>query len=174
MVLHPDADLCRRIVKFYLKGAHNKSDARGFYGFNARDGLVLRWFIGPNHIPLDPTYSSFRMGGSLKGIKLFHWHGAWKPWYNKAWRGREVAYLPANMQGHIQFGQAWRMWWHNYEQMHLELWSSGTDSRVICSGEYGGVNASIAAPHTHVWMNRYTQWEYVQRVGIANTTEKKK
>ena len=36
MVIMPDAEVCRQIVEFYLAGARNKSDARGFYGFNAR------------------------------------------------------------------------------------------------------------------------------------------
>ena len=40
-----------------------------------RDGLVFRWFIGSRRVSLDPSYSSYRSGPSLGGLKLFHWHG---------------------------------------------------------------------------------------------------
>eukprot|EP00667_Euglena_gracilis_P012829 EG_transcript_13198 len=176
MVLMPDAEVCRQIVAFYLAGARNRSDARGFYGFNARDGLVFRWFIGPRRISLDPAYSSYR-SGSLSGLKLFHWAGAWKPWYNRAWRGREVAYLPKEMQGHMEFGAAWRMWWTAYETMHRALWMAENGITYCDGSPYGGNSSNapagvIVSPKTHVWMDRYTKWEYVQEFLLTGPSAK--
>lgn len=41
----PDAQRCAEIVNFFVTTARNRSDTRGFSGYNARDGLVYRWCV---------------------------------------------------------------------------------------------------------------------------------
>ena len=160
MVLHPSVEECNSIVTFYLETSRNKSDTRGFSGYNARDGLVFRWYIKSRHVMLPSKYSEYRPGSAnLKGIVLYHFRGGWKPWYNKAWHGKEVQHLHENLRGLVDSsGTAYRLWWEEYQALHVRFWSQG-----FAYGVYGGkANASLATPHTHLWMDRYTPWEYVQ------------
>jgi len=162
MVLMPDVAVARRIVDFYSDGARNATDPRGFAGPMARDGLVLRYFFGPRFIPLDPAYCAYQNWRSLAGVKVFHWSVAWKPWYHRTGNKTEVDHLPMKMRGRPEFGEAERRWWAAYEAAHRSL--RAIDGGPYCDGApYGGRagNASVTA-RTHVWMIRYTKWEYTQ------------
>eukprot|EP01010_Urceolus_cornutus_P002189 NODE_279_length_1853_cov_268.353659_g226_i0.p1 GENE.NODE_279_length_1853_cov_268.353659_g226_i0~~NODE_279_length_1853_cov_268.353659_g226_i0.p1 ORF type:complete len:515 (-),score=139.72 NODE_279_length_1853_cov_268.353659_g226_i0:27-1571(-) len=174
MVLMPDAEVCRQIVKFYLDTAHNKSDKRGFMGYNARDGLVFRWFVKNRHVNLESGFSLYST--------MAHFRGGWKPWYNRAWKGKEVAHLASILRGSVDTsGSQYHKWWAAYEAMHNKLWrdqpyigggdkNGGGGAGGGGGGVYGGkavapngtLNGVVVSPRTHVWMNRFTIFEYVQ------------
>eukprot|EP00996_Jenningsia_fusiforme_P002015 NODE_2862_length_1102_cov_32.140551_g2624_i0.p1 GENE.NODE_2862_length_1102_cov_32.140551_g2624_i0~~NODE_2862_length_1102_cov_32.140551_g2624_i0.p1 ORF type:complete len:185 (-),score=22.25 NODE_2862_length_1102_cov_32.140551_g2624_i0:159-713(-) len=167
MVLHPNATLCSQLVQFFLEG--QKSDPKAFNGYNTRDGMIFRKFFYGRYIPMSSIYSAHREGKrSLVGLKMLHFRGGWKPWYNIKWQGKEIAHLHKDLRGTIDTGTGYGLWWNAYEDMHRRLWmlQPYTDG-----GPYGGAaskpnktgGSSVRPrPETHVWINRYIRWEYTQ------------
>ena len=69
MVIRPSTDIHAQLLTFYDVVRKNETDKWGFRGINARDGLVLRYFIAGRVVSIPP-------------IPGYHASGSWKPWFN--------------------------------------------------------------------------------------------
>eukprot|EP01061_Rhynchopus_euleeides_P016611 TRINITY_DN2792_c0_g2_i1.p1 TRINITY_DN2792_c0_g2~~TRINITY_DN2792_c0_g2_i1.p1 ORF type:complete len:419 (+),score=47.51 TRINITY_DN2792_c0_g2_i1:37-1293(+) len=150
MVLRPSASIHDELISFYQTVRQNKTDKWGFRGINARDGLVLRYFIAGRVV-------------GIPSIPGYHASGSWKPWYNLNGDHSEVKNLAAFLRGEPQSNRkgAAAHFWEAYEEMHKELFQDDPPESAAWDAKWQGEYT----PHTHLWLLRGTKWEYTQRIG---------
>eukprot|EP01059_Diplonema_ambulator_P015011 TRINITY_DN26083_c0_g1_i1.p1 TRINITY_DN26083_c0_g1~~TRINITY_DN26083_c0_g1_i1.p1 ORF type:complete len:387 (+),score=134.93 TRINITY_DN26083_c0_g1_i1:1187-2347(+) len=149
MVLRPNTTVLTDLLRFYDAVRTNKTDKWGFRGPNARDGLVMRYFIAGRVVP-------------LKSLPAHHLSGSWKPWYNSHGDQSEVKDLAKFLKDHPKEDKpATRAWWEAYEALHKERFADDPDEVAAWDKKWG----TEISPKTHVWMLRSTKWEYTQEIG---------
>eukprot|EP01064_Diplonema_japonicum_P039249 TRINITY_DN9794_c1_g1_i1.p1 TRINITY_DN9794_c1_g1~~TRINITY_DN9794_c1_g1_i1.p1 ORF type:complete len:378 (+),score=69.38 TRINITY_DN9794_c1_g1_i1:37-1170(+) len=149
MVMRPDAGIMADLVRFYDAVRTNKTDRWGFRGPNARDGLVMRYFISGRVV-------------SIKSLPADHLSGSWKPWYNSHGDQSEVKDLAKFLKDTPKQNKpATARWWRSYEAMHKAVFVGDSEETAAWGNKWGGV----VTPQTHVWMLRGTKWEYTQELG---------
>eukprot|EP01062_Namystynia_karyoxenos_P028251 TRINITY_DN2142_c4_g1_i1.p1 TRINITY_DN2142_c4_g1~~TRINITY_DN2142_c4_g1_i1.p1 ORF type:complete len:475 (+),score=119.25 TRINITY_DN2142_c4_g1_i1:85-1509(+) len=162
MVLRPSLEVLDELLTFYRTSLKNKTDKYGFRGVNARDGLVMRYFIAGRVVPLGLKYSA-QHGHASKGVVGIHLSGTWKPWFNRWGNRSEVSSVREALRSPETFGAGHRKWWIEYEHLHRKyLCREGDAEEAGAWAQRWGSNVSCKS---HVWMLRHTQWEYVQPLG---------
>ena len=118
---------------------------------------VARSFFGTRFVRISPAYSMYKNATEgIRGIKVFHFRGKFKPWYNM---NDPPVFKPSHANGAVEFGAAYRIWWEYFEAFHRQR----VAARLEPQEGYGGANGSpVVHPWTHFWMLRYTKEEYVQ------------
>ena len=144
VVLRPNITILNELLGFYDAVLKNETDKWGFRGPNARDGLVMRYFIAGRVMPIE-------------GIPGHHFSGAWKPWYNINGDYSEVKDFKKIFKGSPSRIPLHDTWWTACEQMHTTMFMDKDSEQRAFHNEWG----DKASPTTHIWMLRDTKWQYL-------------
>eukprot|EP01060_Flectonema_neradi_P018031 TRINITY_DN2484_c0_g1_i1.p1 TRINITY_DN2484_c0_g1~~TRINITY_DN2484_c0_g1_i1.p1 ORF type:complete len:395 (+),score=47.13 TRINITY_DN2484_c0_g1_i1:123-1307(+) len=148
VVLRPNATILDELLGFYHAVLKNDTDKWGFRGPNARDGLVMRYFIAGRVIPID-------------GIPGHHLSGAWKPWYNIKGDYSEVKdFRKIFTHGEPARTPQYEAWWDACVRMHKKVFME-REQEIEAYHEEWGMKSS---PKTHIWMLRETKWQYLYEI----------
>jgi len=151
MTLLPSNETFAALLDHFQAGVRS----RRFRGPSARDGQVARSFFGRRFVRLSNYYSLYRPASqSLARIKVFHFRGQFKPWYDL----RNPPRLAPGALGAVEFGKPYRLWWDYYERFHYAEYAAGREPPV----GWGGRATGEGHPATHVWMQRYAERPYTQ------------
>ena len=159
MVFHPAKKVYTELMKDFTDGSmpgHSKSK---YNTMNSRDGAMLRQYFGERYVPVSKMYSKhLAPWESTKGVKMVHFRGSFKPWYN-----------PHDMlekkPEELAFGPHYRLWWTFYDALHRR------ETQHI-TGAWGPKGRTH--PQTHYWLLRHRDETYTRRTVAAALTHRNK
>ena len=167
MLLWPSSNTFNSMMEDFETVPENK-------GVNGRDGAIVRRFYRDRYTNLDPMLSAHLAPDEpLDSVIGFHFRGDWKPWFDrehppksdqKAKHGKEVVKQ--------EMGQAYRMWWEHYEELHehhlmeFDLEQQKKQQEEAAGGGRLATDDDFLKvpydPKTSLWLMRYTKRSYVQ------------